>query len=224
MPYALRDDISFCWVEGHPFFLDIRNDRYFRLQSPVERAFIACSQGEYTQLDLSELVERNILIKAPAGTAHVSAVSVERPCRSAFEESVPHRRIRVAVLLEAFAAVYLTCLWKRMHALKDVLSALDRYRNRRAPPQAVPTTGNGQQLAMAATEFRTARLYVPVETTCLLDSLAMVRFLARRGLHANLVFGVACDPFSAHCWVQAGDRVLNDTVGNVNAHTPIRVV
>ena len=59
---------------------------------------------------------------------------------------------------------------------------------------------------------------------CLLDSIALVRFLARRGLYAQLVFGVTDDPFSAHCWVQAGDLVLNDTVGDVSAHTPIRVI
>jgi hypothetical protein len=58
----------------------------------------------------------------------------------------------------------------------------------------------------------------------LLDSLAMVMFLAKRGLHASIVIGVTSAPFSAHCWVQTGDLVLNDTVGNARAFTPIRVI
>ena len=43
-------------------------------------------------------------------------------------------------------------------------------------------------------------------------------------MHANLVFGVTGDPFSAHCWVQVDELVLNDTLGNANAYTPIRTV
>ncbi|WP_258078244.1 lasso peptide biosynthesis B2 protein [Xanthomonas arboricola] len=81
-----------------------------------------------------------------------------------------------------------------------------------------------QRLTDAASVFRRARVWVPVEMRCLLDSVALARFLRRRQLDAQVVFGVALDPFSAHCWVQTGDLVLNDTVGNVHAHTPIRVV
>ena len=73
----------------------------------------------------------------------------------------------------------------------------------------------------AAETFRRARLYVPIETCCLLDSLSLIDFLSRRRLPARLVFGVTSDPFAAHCWVQAGEWVLNDLVGNVIAHTPI---
>jgi len=52
----------------------------------------------------------------------------------------------------------------------------------------------------------------------------LVRFLARRRLSASIVFAVTTNPFNAHCWVQSGDLVLNDTVGNAILHTPIRVV
>jgi hypothetical protein len=49
-------------------------------------------------------------------------------------------------------------------------------------------------------------------------------FLARRGLYANLVFAVTTDPFAAHCWAQVDDLVLNDSVGNAQSYTPIRIV
>jgi len=52
----------------------------------------------------------------------------------------------------------------------------------------------------------------------------MVRFLAKSGLHARLVIGVACDPFSAHAWVQHGPLVLNETVGTALAYVPIRII
>ena len=75
-----------------------------------------------------------------------------------------------------------------------------------------------------AAAFRSARPYVPIDTCCLLDSIAMITFLAKRQLHADLVFGVTADPFSAHCWAQYGTTVLNDALGHALTYTPIRVI
>lgn len=68
------------------------------------------------------------------------------------------------------------------------------------------------------------RPLVPIEPICLLDAIAIVRFLAERGLYAHVVFGVTGTPFAAHSWAQAGELALNDTIGRITAHTPIRVV
>lgn len=76
----------------------------------------------------------------------------------------------------------------------------------------------------AAAAFLSARLYVPIDMCCLLDSIAMIKFLAKRELHADLVFGVTGDPFSAHCWAQYGTTVLNDALGHALALTPIKVI
>jgi hypothetical protein len=65
---------------------------------------------------------------------------------------------------------------------------------------------------------------VPIEPVCLLDSLSLLRFLSRRGLSTNIVFGVTPEPFAAHCWVQAGDMVLNEALFDTHAYTPIRMV
>jgi hypothetical protein len=43
-------------------------------------------------------------------------------------------------------------------------------------------------------------------------------------VYPDWVFGVNADPFEAHCWVQAGNVVLNDTVAWVSGFTPIMVV
>jgi hypothetical protein len=80
------------------------------------------------------------------------------------------------------------------------------------------------KLLAAADAFLKARKLVPVGTSCLLDSLAMAKFLNRRCMRVNVVVGVTGDPFSAHCWVQAGHMVLNDALGNVRIYSPIRVL
>jgi len=69
--------------------------------------------------------------------------------------------------------------------------------------------------------FDRLRWYYPRPYLCLFDSLALIHFLARFGVFPDWVFGVTADPFEAHCWVQAGNVVLNDTVERVSAFTPI---
>lgn len=56
---------------------------------------------------------------------------------------------------------------------------------------------------------------------CLRRSLVQRRLLARRGLRAELRFGVRADPQStlkAHAWLVSGDRLLNDSLGNVSRY------
>lgn len=72
--------------------------------------------------------------------------------------------------------------------------------------------------------FDSLRWFYPRPYLCLFDSLALIHFLARFNLYPDWVFGVQADPFEAHCWVQAGSVVLNDTVERVSALTPIMYV
>ena len=59
---------------------------------------------------------------------------------------------------------------------------------------------------------------------CLLDSLALLGFLARSGFAARWVVGVRTGPFAAHSWVQHGSTVLNDQHEYVRQFRPIHVV
>jgi hypothetical protein len=72
--------------------------------------------------------------------------------------------------------------------------------------------------------FDRLRLFYPRPYLCLFDSLALIHFLARFGLYPDWVFGAQADPFEAHCWVQAGSVVLNDTVERVSTFIPIMYV
>ncbi len=225
MPYRLHDDLSFCQVDEHLVFLDTRNDRYFRLSSRLERAFLAyIDGGEDVEIDAGALIERGILTTSTTRSSKL-AVHVALPVRSAMEQAYRADRISIITLLDVFVTVGLTRLQLARHGLRRILAALIAYRGNRAPPPTkLLTEREAQRLSHTASMFWRARVYVPIEPRCLLDSLAMVKFLAKRRLHANIIFGVSGDPFAAHAWVQVADLVLNDTVGNATAHTPIRVV
>lgn len=217
-PYLLSDGLSYCRIGGRIVFLDTERDSYFGLSPALESAFEAHLDGRDLPRDaLARLVEEKILV---IGAKPSSAdVSIENARRSVLELPSELDANSRGALLSLLAILCWTQLRLKTRPLKSVLEGMVRERSTAAQP-----TPTEQHFLREARVFLNRRRLIPMETCCLPDSISMVTFLARRGIHANLVFGVALDPFSAHCWVQAGDLVLNDAVGNIKAYTPIRVV
>lgn len=220
--HTLRREMSCCRIGDEVVFLDISRDRYFRLAPELERAFLRFMDGgQLEPRSLEALVQRGVLLPGLAGGQPVWAEATT-PLRSAMEMPSPP----VHVDLPAGADVLLATLrarWDlRTKPLEAILSELGPIVE--GPAKAPRHGADTPYLFDCAAQFRRARLYAPVAMRCLIDSIAMTRFLRRRKLTAQIVFGVALNPFSAHCWVQSGDVVLNDSIGNVNAHTVIRVV
>lgn len=226
MRYSLHEDISFCRLDGGLIFLDTRQDRYFRLSSRLERAFIDYLENDGCgPSDIGKLLERGILAPTATSTERSWPTTLDVPNCSAFESFPVEKKLRVAQLLQVSAIVCSTRIQLRFRRLKEILDSLIAYRRDRvSQPSPVPAAPTIARLREATSIFRRARLYTPIEPCCLLDSLALAKFLARNGLYAHLVFGVTGDPFSAHCWLQVGTLVLNDSVGNVDTYTPIRVI
>jgi len=227
MRYSLREDLSFCRIQDHLIFLDIRRDLYFRVSHAMEQSLLSYMEsGVHHEVDVSALVAHNILVETSDVTPSMLMATIKGPSSSAMEQSKPLGKLQLRESLEVFTDVYMARRCLRTYKLKEVLGMTASYRRVKiAQRPATVSPEHLQKLIVdAAAAFRRTRLYVPVETCCLLDSIAMVGFLAKRGTYASIVFGVIGDPFSAHCWVQAEDVVLNDTVGNANAHTPILVL
>lgn len=167
---------------------------------------------------MSELVARNILVEQKAGACNERSTAAP-PTRSAMESAHPAPRVTFLQALEVILLVIHTQLMLKLRPFKETLRTVE------TPPATSGTPPPPERHVIEeAAAFRRVRLYVPVGMRCLVDSVALARFLRRRKRNVHVVFGVAVDPFSAHCWVQAGDIVLNDTLGNVTSHTPIRVV
>ncbi|SEM51621.1 Transglutaminase-like superfamily protein [Pseudoxanthomonas sp. GM95] len=218
----LNEDVSFCELDGQLFFMDIERDRYFKLSQTLELEFRHYLRFPHApNADLDALCRRGLLVAddqprtgPPPGQVQVaerSALELEPPpCRG----SLPPRQVVLAVLLSHWQL--------SMWSLKRTLLSLAAYRSRRTARRLGEPSE--QRLLAAAQTFRRIRPSVPLPTRCLVDSIAMVRFLADQGLYADLVMGVACDPFSAHAWVQQQELVLNESLGTVLAHVPIRVV
>lgn len=228
MGYLLREGLSCGDVGGHLIFLDIAQDRYFKLTAPLEKAMRGFQAHEdVASTLLKDLATARILVEASGPRTHAAIASIRHPVRSAIEQSatISDRRLSAAIVLEVMAITWSTHRHLKTRTLRTNLDDASAYRDRKtgAIEVAAPAALE-KNLLQANGQFARARRYVPIEPTCLLDSLSLLRFLSRRGLSANIVFGVTSEPFAAHCWVQAGDIVLNETLSDANAHTPIRMV
>lgn len=224
MQLELHRDLSYCKVDDHLVFLDIQNDRYFCLAERLESAFVSyLRDGDTSCSSVRTLIDRKILVEGGADSNRISLSPPEPPTRSATEDAVLTRRASLRELLDTFATVFSIQRQLKTRSLKQTLQSLASYRESRAT-RSLPLHQDDSYILAAAAAFRSARLYVPIDTCCLLDSIAMITFLAKRAMHADLVFGVARDPFSAHCWAQRGTTVLNDALGHAMTFTPIRVI
>ncbi|HEY0310958.1 MAG TPA: lasso peptide biosynthesis B2 protein [Allosphingosinicella sp.] len=98
-----------------------------------------------------------------------------------------------------------------------------RYWLRLAPAAKRACRCDDARLSQLAQRFDVMRPYLPGTSRCLPRSMLLLEFLRLKGEEAAWVFGVRTHPFSAHCWVQCGETVLNDTIDHVRWFTPIAV-
>lgn len=223
MAYRLRDGLTYCEVDGQFVFLDIERDRYFQLPCTLTRAFNACRHG-IPGTDISVLSALGIVIEVSAALDSMQPCIAAAACCSVLESASAGRRSNPKVIAEVLALLFTTQFKLRTQRLKSVLRASASAYGLKKSLLDASSSVNEPRYLQAVQEYQRARRLIPIEPHCLLDSLALRGFLSRRRLPATLVFGIIPAPFSAHCWLQVGNLALNDSVGNVNAHTPIRIV
>lgn len=117
-------------------------------------------------------------------------------------------------------AVYAAMIWKfRLRRFGAVLRQAREGGSHRAGRPSSP-----RALYADVHAFLAWLPWLPFQGECLLRSFMLLTFLRRRGHDAKWVFAVATWPFAAHCWLQAGEVVLNDQAGRLSRYTPILAV
>jgi hypothetical protein len=218
--------LAWCVTSGQVVFLDIRGDRYSQLGSdlvaPFRQAVAGEAPAEGASADaVARLMADGLLVEIGDDEPPVTPPARRRPKTSLLEAQ--DARAAWATLSMApptFAQVFKTRGRMRRFAFERLLGEVAAYK----PLRAGPDPQKAARASVVALGFARWRPFVPVPPVCLLDSLALVDLLYREGLPVDLIFGVALHPFTAHCWVQCDDVVLNDGLDRVLAHTPILVV
>jgi hypothetical protein len=108
----------------------------------------------------------------------------------------------------------------KMTGLGRTLSWLSTRKSRLPTSRALP---EGQVERIMAGFVSAARLASQIDL-CLTNSIAVASRMIAKGIRPDVVLGVQLGPFSAHCWVQHEDRLVNDRVDMVRTFTPILVL
>ena len=131
------------------------------------------------------------------------------------ESDISPPRLRVfAALIYADHLLRHVALWRIVRRMSSMASTV---RNQRRSDSIMTVSA-------LANSFRQARPWYPRNYLCLFDSLALMLFLLRSGIHVQWIFGVREDPFGAHCWIQCGSVVLDEYLDRSRLYTPIMVV
>ncbi|WP_158511856.1 lasso peptide biosynthesis B2 protein [Novosphingobium sp. PP1Y] len=203
--------------------LDIEADRYLALPPGMDEAFRRAAGGEPCSPDevrvLQPLLARGMLIEQAHASPTDGSSRIVPASRdvisSAGEHPGPSMLARVAVAQCIVA-------WRiRFRGLSAIIRDME---SRKLAAGAGGAERHDHEYAGINAAFEALGLVFRRSDRCLVRSLAFIWICLRRGLAPSLVFGVQASPFSAHCWVQQGDVVLNDTIENVRPFTPIMAV
>lgn len=232
--YWLNDQVYCSNVGEGAILLDLQRERYFGV--PRREAQILCgivnewpAVRDRTRLPvtrededaIADVLVRRGLLSDRESRREISRLYVPAS-RSAFQ-MFEMSELRACVPLKVctrFAAAYVVaCMFVRGHTMRNTVA---RLRQRQLIASASWRETHLLELVVHFMKLR-ALAYTAYKQ-CMLDSLVLSEFLARNRIVSTFVIGVKTRSFGAHCWVQVGDLVLNDSVEHVGSYEPILFV
>ncbi len=230
MSLSLAEDVFFCRSGDHGVFLDLRRDRYAGvtwgkiegLIRPADRsadtAFQKATQEASGSSELAPLIERGFLVRRDE--SNLTPTESIAPSAALFDDDPRYHRN----ILNHVPRFLLSCMSASASLERERLH-MTVAKLRKEKESLVGTHAADEDVVLTrASIFQTLRPFYDRPYLCLFDSLALMKFLVRSSLNATWIFGVRTNPFQAHCWVQTGTVVLNDTFDNVSTYSPIMTV
>lgn len=216
-PPRLADGIGIARFDQFVIVLDVHRDRYTRIGGSAALMLAAIDDGEMIDPDeplVAALEEKGFVTsRASCATPWLRPSDFLAPQVSALEGGSSHHSIgtrEFGIVIDCAASRWAL----RRQPLLQILCDLP-------PSRARPRGGDIVTLARA---FDHGRRLAPFTPCCLPDTLAFVRYARRRGQFADIVFGVKCFPFEAHCWAQSGGMVLTDPLERVRRFVPMLAI
>lgn len=236
--FFLQPHAFLCSAKRHWVILDVNRDKYLCVdrrqfdslgpwlygweESALQRECGATAPSDETIALARRLLSLNLLSERADGTKPARTIAYPLPTDSmVMDVAAPSRRASCAHAPSFFVSSAKASRQLRDQSFQSIVAVV-RARKRDNANPSCPLDVERAQFLLSI--FDSLRLFFPRPYLCLFDSLALIHFLARFKLYPDWVFGVSADPFEAHCWVQAGSVVLNDTIARVSAFTPIMCV
>jgi hypothetical protein len=234
--YFLSNHAFLCTAGNHCIILDLKQDQY--LFADGRRL---CALGPH--LDGWEHCTQTSSVDAVDPTPDVVGFADELATRGILtierRHGKPARPLILSKPANALRAVACSAGWPmarflhfwraascansrlKHESMESIVDAVQR-RKHAASVRSSPFDFHRARVLVA--QFDTLRPFFPRQYVCLFDSLALLEFLSRFALYPTWVFAVIPEPFEAHCWLQHGDVVLNDSVEEVTKFTPIMAI
>lgn len=217
---SLAEDVYATVVGADLVFLDVPRDAYHCL--PGAAADLAAPHATHVVDNLSEDIAAEL---AGAGLlARDDRLGAGTPLLLAPVQSDLSAPGRVGANLAERLSMAAAIFSMTRHFHGRPLSYLVARAGRRYARAQLPLRAPGVAEARRVQVFRELLPWAPGQGACLYRCVLLLTFLRQAGLDAHWVFGVRTWPFSAHCWLQAGDVVFDDPADYVGRFTPILVV
>lgn len=233
--FLLSRHVYFCRVRDGLVLLDLRSQKYLGIGNADARRLVSHVDGlsgnathaeDSTSKDCGELLRslesRGLLTRRPdAGKKCVELVVPRLSAMEFYGRTDDDPSISLLDLARFLRALISVAARVKLHSLERIVEALNSKKARfRASRSCDETT-----VRHLLKKFLVLRaLTYTSREKCLFDSLVLHGFLTRSGVESTWVIGVSTQPFSAHCWVQHGGTVLNDTLEHTRLYSPILAV
>jgi Transglutaminase-like superfamily len=174
---------------------------------------------------LAQMISQGLLVTDPALGKEAAPVVAHQPKVALVEFDLYARPRPTLGQLWNFCAAFVVARWSLKHRpIKEVVQAARMRKRRTTGAGTIAPADIAKVRGLVAAFVHMRPLFYTARDGCLLDSVTLIHFLARYGVLPTWVFGVQAEPFYAHCWVQQGDFVFNDTPDFIKGFSPILVV
>jgi hypothetical protein len=232
-PYRLAHNTHACVTAGSAVLLDLEADAYFGLDESQSRALAEVVEGwpeppespprtESALIFARSLCQRGLLCEAPAGRiAHPPCLESCTDELIAWDE-MARFRTTVGNVFSFIRAVLEALILLKSLSLRTAVRRCEKQRQRAQKGTGAPDIEAARRLLSTYSHLRT--IFFVRRGRCLLDSIALVRYLSYYGIYPRWVIGVKQRPFAAHSWVQHEHWALNGTPAFIRMYRPILVV
>jgi hypothetical protein len=230
--FILGSSVYACIASDTWVFLDLANDNYCCLDKDTSSRLkpSAINPAEINVLGLeanapcfeavNDLRRRRLIVSGPAGPHSNRLGAISQP-----EESMTQERVKSDTTWRSIGRFYKSTLQAHFSLKYQSLErTVHRCVKRRNGVFSVDRRFNFDEASRIYSQFSELRPFFPRNYLCIFDSLALLNFFATFDLFPSWVFGVKLGPFHAHCWLQQGSVVLNDSISYVRQFTPIMAV
>lgn len=220
--YYLPPHVYLCRRGDAFVFLDLKSDDYTLVNGRAAATLWASIEGADDPTEetdaLAELLRAGLLT-----TDHLAGkdalptfVDVATDCL-VDNEILPSTQASVRHVWNFLVAYTTATIRLRCTRLENTVGRVQARKQQRGSTKQMNPSAVRELTAI----FQKVRLLFPRDHVCLYDSLALIEFLAKYGIYPDWVFGIKLEPWAAHCWVQQGKFLFNESADEAVTYSPV---